>query len=256
MTVFDGPYAGAYDALYGDKDYAGECDVLERIFARFATAPVKTVLDLGCGTGNHAVRLAQRGYEVSGVDRSPAMLAAAAAKAKALGLAIPLHRRDLLDLDLGRQFDAVLMMFAVLGYQTEDAHVLRALASARRHLRPGGLLVFDCWNGPAVLAQRPGDRVKTVPTSGGRIVRAASATLDVERHVCAVRYRLSEFRGDRVVSETDEEHRMRFFFPEEIGRFLGAGGFRLLRLGAFPAIDEPADERAWNALAVAASTSA
>ena len=63
MTESFGPeYADAYDALYADKDYDAECDLLERIFRRVGR-PVRTVLDLGCGTGAHAVRLAQRGYE-------------------------------------------------------------------------------------------------------------------------------------------------------------------------------------------------
>jgi SAM-dependent methyltransferase len=250
-TPFNREYANAYDALYGDKDYDAECDLLEEVFRRFAGFPIRTVLDLGCGSGSHAIRLAQRGFKVVGVDRSPAMLAAAKAKAASHDLPISLHEGDIRRLDLQQQFDAVVMMFAVLGYQTENADVLDALTTVRRHLRPHGLLIFDCWNGLAVLSQRPGDRVKVVPTGNGKIVRIASAALDVERQFCEVHYRLLRLEGDGLIGETEEKHQLRFFFPREIELFLRMSDLRLLRVGAFPDLDRPADEATWNALVVA-----
>jgi len=83
--VFGQVYADQYDFLYSDKDYDAECDLLEEVFRRYRDGNVRTILDLGCGTGNHAIRLARRGYEVTGVDRSPEMLAKAEWKAAELG---------------------------------------------------------------------------------------------------------------------------------------------------------------------------
>ena len=77
-TMPFGPaYADVYDALYEDKDYAKEAQfVLEQIH-KLAPKPELRVLDLGCGTGRHAVALAERGIRVIGIDRSPFMVAAA-----------------------------------------------------------------------------------------------------------------------------------------------------------------------------------
>jgi predicted TPR repeat methyltransferase len=83
--VFGQVYANQYDFLYSDKDYEGECDLLEEISRRYGDGSVCTILDLGCGTGIHAIRLARRGYEVTGVDRSAEMLAKAERKAAELG---------------------------------------------------------------------------------------------------------------------------------------------------------------------------
>lgn len=67
MTVF-GDYARYYNVLYQDKDYAGEADFVLSCLKRRHEAP-RTLLDLGCGTGRHALEMARRGVSVTGVDR-------------------------------------------------------------------------------------------------------------------------------------------------------------------------------------------
>jgi hypothetical protein len=142
-------------------------------------------------------------------------------------------------------------MFAVLGYQVENDDVLSTLKAARRSLKPGGLLIFDVWYGPAVLHQRPSDRVKVIPTQGGKILRVASGELDIPHHVCDVRFRLWRLAEGQVVTEIEETHRMRYFFPLELSLLLSSSGFHLIRLGAFPDFDMEPDESTWSAMAVA-----
>lgn len=251
--VFGAGYAGAYDDLYRDKDYAAECERIREVFRRDGSGDVRTVLDLGCGTGGHLVRLARMGYDVAGVDRAADMLDRAREKARALppGRRAEFHAGDVRTVDLGRRFDAVLMMFAVLGYQTENADVLAALSTARRHLEPGGLFLCDVWYGPAVLREKPSARLKVVPTRRGKILRAASGELDARRHVCTVHYDLWELEDGRLVAETRESHRMRYFFPRELEFYLECAGFAPPRLEAFPGPAREPDETTWNVLAVA-----
>src|SRR4029077_2882671 len=128
-------YATAYDALYAEKDYPGECDLLEQVFTTYAARRVSSILDLGCGTGLHAHELARRGYEVVGIDRSEAMLE----RARSVPTSATFLQGDVRSVDLDRRFDAVVLLFAVLGYQVSDSDVLAALKTARRHLGQGGL---------------------------------------------------------------------------------------------------------------------
>jgi len=253
--VFGSNYADAYDICYQDKDYAAECDLIERLFQRYGDGPTASVLDLGCGTGNHSLLLDQRGYEVVGVDRSVSMLAHARRKAAKSdqnnGRKEAFYQGDIRNVDLQRQFDAVLIMFAVLGYQLENSDVLSALKTARRHLRLRGLLMFDVWYGPAVLHQRPSQRVKIIPTPAGHILRVASGELDICRHLCTVKNDVWRFERDRLVSKTDELHAVRYFFPQELKLFLQCTGFEAVRLGAFPEFDQDPDETVWNVLGVA-----
>lgn len=245
--VFGAGYAAAYDALYEEKDYEAECDLVERVFAQYGEGRFRSILDLGCGTGNHAIPLARRGYEVVGVDRAEAMLERAREKTGA-GASFVLG--DIREVRLGREFDAALILFAVLGYQHADDDVLAALRTAREHLRPGGLLLFDVWFGPAVLREKPERRERTVESDSGRIVRSSEGRLDEKRHVVAVDFRVQRFEGDDLVAETEERHEMRYFGADELESFLTASGLKLVRLGAFPGVDADPDETTWNVLGV------
>ena len=245
---FGGVYASAYDSIYAEKDYERECDLLEDAFERFAAGTVRSVLDLGAGTGNHALPLVRRGYAVTGVDLSTAMVEIARGKAREAGIEVDFHQGDLRTTRLGREFDAALLMFAVLGYQRTDADVRTALRTARTHVRSGGVLVFDVWHGPAVLAEPPGDRHRLIRTPEGEVSRSASAELDVEAGLCTVRYEL-EGSG----RETRETHVMRFYFPGELERFLDEAGFELTSLSAFDDLDAPATVESWTATVVARS---
>ncbi len=253
---FGPTYAQQYDLLYEDKDYSAECDRLEAIFQRHAARPIKDVLDLGCGTGNHSLRLAARGYDVVGVDRSHEMLAQAEQKASALrGDAclgsIAFEAGDVRCVRLGCQFDVVLLMFAVLGYQTTNQDVLATLHTARQHLRPGGLVVFDVWYGPAVLTTRPTERVKVIHTDEGQLIRSARAELDVRSQTCSVSYRLWRLSSRRTVTEAQETHTMRYFFPMELELYLSEAGFDLTELSSWEETDRPADETTWNVVVAA-----
>jgi SAM-dependent methyltransferase len=248
QTVFGPDYAGAYDDLYQDKDYAAECDLLERVFSEYARPAVHSVLDLGCGTGGHSAVLAERGYTVVGVDRSADMLRRARERASGARFEVG----DITAIDLNETFDAVVIMFAVLGYLTCNSDIQRALGAARRHLRPGGVLFADVWYGPAVLAQRPSERVKVIDLpNSGQVIRVASSVLDTRRDVCTVNYHLWRMESRRLVAEAREQHAMRYFFEPELESLLASAGFELVRCGGFPELDQEPSERTWNVAFVA-----
>ena len=100
QAVFGADYAAAYDVLYHDKDYAAECDLIERVFAEYGDRKIQGVLDLGCGTGGHAALLAERGYTVVGVDRSADMLR----RARERGITARFELGDITSFDLGETF--------------------------------------------------------------------------------------------------------------------------------------------------------
>lgn len=255
-SIFGQTYADQYDLLYGDKDYEAECNLIEGLFQRHGQGAIKSILDLGCGTGNHAIQLARRGYRVTGVDLSPEMLVHAAGKAVAVQLlgeegSPHFVQGDARSIDLDQQFDAVIMMFAVLGYQLTNTDLLATLRTVRQHLRPGGIFVFDVWYGPAVLTIRPSDRVKITQIPNGKVLRSASSSLDTYHQIAEVRYQLWRISDDQLISETEEIHRMRYFFSLELDLALTQCGLKLKDLAAFPNLDQIPNSGTWNVLGVA-----
>jgi SAM-dependent methyltransferase len=97
--------------------------------------PGARVLDAGCGTGRVAVRLAELGFDVVGVDVDPAMVAVARERHPDLTWAVA----DLAELDLGTRVDAVVMAGNVVPFVT--APLVQVLTRLVEHLHPGGLLV-------------------------------------------------------------------------------------------------------------------
>ena len=253
---FSAAYAAAYDALYSDKDYEAETTILQQLFGRYASGAVHEVLDLGCGTGSHALPLVRRGYSVTGVDVAPDMLSRARAKAATEDLDLALTEADIREYRDGRRYDAVLMMFAVLGYQRTNDDVIRALQTASVHLRSGGILVADFWYGPAVLALGPESRLKTIVQGQRRILRFAGGTCDAAHQTCTVHYDVVTLEGATVLAETHEDHVMRFFFPLELDFALKDAGLERSVLTAFPEIDRPPDPADWCACLVAGRSSA
>lgn len=131
----DRPFDGArYQARFDDLarqgvDVHGEANLVRSL------GPA-SVLDAGCGTGRVAIELAHHGIEVVGVDVDPSMIAEARRRAPELQWV----EADLVDLDLGRAFDVVVMAGNVLLF-TRPGTAGQVVTACARHLAPGGTLV-------------------------------------------------------------------------------------------------------------------
>jgi SAM-dependent methyltransferase len=229
MTVF-GAYSRYYNLFYQSKDYAGEVEYLRTLFARHCPE-ARTVLDLGCGTGRHDHLLARMGYEVSGVDRSGEMLAVANAQPSTEETPVPpvFHLGDIRSVRLDRTFDAVISLFHVMSYLTSNEDLAAAFATVRAHLKPGGLFIFDCWYGPAVLTTRPEVRVKRLEDGEIAVTRIAEPLMLENDNLIEVQYQvLVRDKRTAEVQELDESHRMRYLFRPELDLLLGGAGLSLV----------------------------
>lgn len=103
------------------------------------------ILDLACGFGRHANRLAALGHKVTGIDLTPGFLEIARRSAQERGVSVDYRQGDMRKLDFNGAFDRILMLFTAFGYfsDEENLDVLRRIARA---LKPGGLLAFDIQN--------------------------------------------------------------------------------------------------------------
>jgi SAM-dependent methyltransferase len=243
--MFD-EYAQLYDLCNADKDYGKEADYVAGLI-RSHRPGAKDLLELGSGTGTHALLLAQSGFRVTGAELSPGMAELARRKPSRGGEPVEFLVADMRTLRLRRTFDAVISLFHVMSYQVSDADVAGALGTARAHLRAGGIFIFDFWYGPAVLADPPGIRMKSIERDGMQVTRRAEPEHDEKSRTVNVNYTLQVLEsGSGRRREVRESHRMRYFFLPEIMPMLEAAGFRMLAAHGW--LDEaPPSERTWGA---------
>jgi SAM-dependent methyltransferase len=254
VTVF-GRYSRYYDLLNKGKDYAAEAAYVSELIRRYAPK-AKTLLDLGCGTGIHAVTLASMGYQVVGLDRSEEMLAQARHNRGQFtfvseGGSADFALGDIRNFAVSRKFDVVVALFHVISYLATNDDLEATFTAIKMHLNPGGILIFDHWYGPAVLTDRPSLRVKTFENSQVKITRIATPTMNVNENTVDVGYDFILFEktsGD--YGEFSESHRMRYFFLPEIEGLLSRHS---LRRGAFTEwmSENCPNERSWNTVVVA-----
>ena len=214
-------YSRYYDLFYSDKDYVGETAYLQSLVTRFAPNS-NTLLELGCGTGRHAVLLAEQGFHVTGVELSQTMLDQAkdrAADLLASSVAGSFEPRegDARTFRCAGKFDCVVSLFHVVSYQTANADVQQMFETAAVHLKPSGLFVFDVWYGPAVVTMRPAVRVKRLENETVHVMRIAEPALDMNQNRVDVNYTvLVTDKKSGSVEQLHEQHRMRYYFAPEL----------------------------------------
>ena len=220
--VFQG-YSDYYDLLYRDKDYEAEADYVARTL-RSVASNTRKLLEFGSGTGRHGRLLAQRGFDVFGIERSESMVAVArrtAPSSSDISGSFDCKKGDIKTVELHRVFDAVISLFHVVSYQTSNLDLVATFSNAARHLSVGGIFLFDVWHGPTVLKQGPSVRVKRMENENIRLTRTAEPELDVNARVVTVKYTvLAESKVDGRLTTSQENHRMRYLFPSEV-EFLG-----------------------------------
>jgi SAM-dependent methyltransferase len=208
-----------YDLLYSTlKDYASDAEQIAGQLRRLNPA-CRTVLDAGCGTGEHARLLAAEGFEVDGLDLDPAFVRLAALKHPA-GRFV---EADMSDFRLPRQYDAVLCLFSSIGYLETLDRVRRAVRCFREHLAPGGVLIVEPWFAPGAMDP---DRVvkNTVEAGELQVTRASRVEIDGRVSRLFFDYEITDGAGVRHASEV---HVLGLFTHEELLATFRDAGFEV-----------------------------
>ncbi len=228
MRPFYDEFAWAYDRLI-DRPIEAECERLARALALHGVPAPARLLDAGYGTGRYALELARQGYDVSGIDRSPAMIAearAAAGPARAVSFDVG----DIVDRTEIGTYDAVLCR-GVLNDLLDERERQGAFSTFARALRDGGLLVFDVREWTATLERKRAHPVfeKTVSTDRGRLSFRSVTELDPEQRRLLVTERHAlALDGDETVASF--RFIMKCWSRDEVEDRLVRAGFRALEI--------------------------
>ena len=240
MKAF-GNYSRYYNLLYKDKDYIGEAGVIHELIQQYSPG-TNSILDLGCGTGRHDFLLAEKGYAITGVDMSEEMLLIARSQQLNSSTAQQLNflHGDIRAFRMDKKFDTTISIFHVMSYQTTNEDFLSALKTAKAHLPPVGIFVFDFWYGPAVLTDRPAVRVKKLEDDQIQVIRLAEPVMHANKNLVDVNYTVwIKDKSSLQTEEIRETHNMRYWFLPEIEHLIEEAGFGMLNHGEWMTGKQP-----------------
>jgi SAM-dependent methyltransferase len=247
--VFDN-YAKYYNLLYKDKDYKNEVNYIDLLIKKYSknNKESKRILDIGCGTGIHANYLAEKGFNVTGIDFSKEMISIAN-RGKSKNTRFFVY--DATSFDLSGKFDIILSLFHVVSYQIENQNIKDLFVNVSKHLRKNGLFIFDFWYGPAVLSEGPSVRIKRLEDNDIKIVRLAEPEMMVNNNIVKVNYELLITDKLSKKSETiNETHNMRYLFIPEIESYLKSCNLNALHYEEWMTGNEPS-LKTWGVCCIA-----
>ncbi|MFC2003924.1 class I SAM-dependent methyltransferase [Chloroflexota bacterium] len=223
-TLFEN-YGRKYDSESFTQGTIGECDFIEQEIG--FNKSIK-ILDIGCGTGRHAIELSKRGYNVKGIDLSDSQLTRAKEKSEKQGLKIDFLKYDARDLPFNNEFDLVIMLCeGAFPLMETDEMNYEILKNATKSLKEHGKLIFTTLNGLFPLYHSVEEFCASTADSGNATYRSNTFDLMTFRD-----HNIPEFvddDGNKKKLESNE----RYYVPSEITWLLKTLGY--IKIGIFGA---------------------
>ncbi len=223
-------YAEQYDKEPFTQGTIGECDFIEKELNYDKSL---NILDIGCGTGRHAIELAKRGYTVTGIDLSEAQLRKAREKAKKENLKIEFLKHDARNLPFENHFDAAIMLCeGAFPLMETDEMNFEILKNAAKSLKTPGKFIFTTLSGLYRLFHSSHDSLET-------------STHEATEDSTSEHFDFMTMRSHDLLTFTDDDgnqHQIvvneRYYMPSEITWLLKSLGFHKVeifgaKLGAF-----------------------
>lgn len=253
MKIYSKSYSNYYDVLYKDKDYKKETDFISKTILKYSKDKSRDLLSLGCGTCNYEILLAQKGFKILGLDRSSQMLHVAKKKIQLanVGSRVVVVEGDVRDFKFDKKFHNCMAMFNIVGYQTKDEDFEKMLKCINDSLEVGGLFIFDCWYMPAVLKDKPKNKVKKINTDSSTVTRITKSALDIKQNTIEINFNVIEKNKGVIVNQTEETHNVRYWSYPELRSFMAKAGFTILKTCRFMDLNSEISENDWNIFIIA-----
>lgn len=221
-------FAEFYDLIYKEiMNYEREADDLEKVFAEFGKHRIRQVLDVACGTGSHSLILAERGYEVTGIDSSEMMIKEAKKKASKENINVEFFVQDMRSIKLNKKFDCAICMFGGLGYILTRYDLACAFSSLKQHIRDNGLVIFEFWSIGGIKPTPFQSWIK-VQKKGLTLYRLSESNFDPQTDVLTIDFHFIALWTNKPKETFSETHKIRCYTLAEMKQHLEDCGFALV----------------------------
>ena len=225
--------AASYDRLTNDVDYEATVEFYMEILRREGLKP-RTVVDLACGTGSVTKILAEKGFDVIGVDLSEEMLTEAFQKVQDMENPPRFVCQPLQELWLPRGVDMAVCALDSLDYITNPNDCAEAICRTYKALNPGGIFIFDV-NTPEKLRAMDG---QIFLDEDDDVYCVWRGEFDEETNICSYAMDLFQRSGD-VWQRSYEEHCEYAYSEVQLRAYLKAAGFTHIEVYADRKFEAP-----------------
>ncbi|NQU35368.1 MAG: class I SAM-dependent methyltransferase [Bacteroidetes bacterium] len=236
-------YSQYYDLIYQEKDYSKEIDYIFNLINKFGKGGKIHLLDLGSGTGNHGYLMAEKGFEVTGIEKSSEMVAISNKRN---------HRNfksyigDIVSFSLPEKFNVITALFHVISYINNNHDLDKMLNNVYTHLETDGIFIFDVWYSPAVYTLKPETRIKRIISENIELTRIAEPVLHSIKNIVDVNYQIIiKDTNSGELQEFKELHPMRHFTIPEVELYAEKHNFEIILTEEFMTGKTPS-ENTWG----------
>lgn len=226
-NMFESDLVKYYDVMHSHRNYGQECQFADNLIQKYCPGS-KRVLDIGCGTGEHAIKMAQLGYEVTGIDMSQDMIKFAKEKAKRAEVSVDLRCTDIHDRDIVREFQAAYCLGYTFLYMTTCSEAMGFLMAVNKALLPQGIFLVDFIDGWSLIEGLPQDKF-VYQHEGTTIFHFEQASLDKKRRVKHIDFYYLIDQHDGNVKTIFAEEDLRIFFDDEVHMLLSDCSFENIK---------------------------
>ena len=196
-------FAKYYDKFYQNKNYEKEVDFL----MSFINDGDK-IIDVGCGTGIHASLISRKGFDIDALDLNKEMLDIAKTR-----LNSSLYQQDILNININKQYDVIISMFAVVNHLKNTNELGTCLSNMKKILKNSGTIIIDLHN-----PQSSGSKVDCF----GNMTRTMEWDYDKK----------AKIEKSKIVFEIDnkkyeDSHTFRIFTIEEVKKCCDSVGLKV-----------------------------
>lgn len=227
MGEYSAPYtkfAVAYDEMMDNVDYVRWANYMHNLFVHYRCQPSK-VLELACGTGSILVKLAQKGYEMWGVDRAAEMIEIAQMKADKADQKVELFQGDMRYFSFDEKFDAVLCLYDSINYILKKDEMMQVFENVHNVLNPNGLFIFDITTEHNIVQHFHG---QTFAENKEDFSYVWKNTYSYKDKICRTKLTFFLREENDLFRRYEEFHIQKIFEVDEIEKWLKKSGYKVL----------------------------
>ncbi|HWZ23206.1 MAG TPA: class I SAM-dependent methyltransferase [Cytophagaceae bacterium] len=252
MSSYIGKHAQYYNLFYKDKLYKDEAEFVHSCLQEFSKSKPEKLLEMACGTGNHAFELEQKGYVIDAFDYSEDMISQAISNGQKKRSHINFFIKDMRDLSSEiKKYDACICLFDSIGYVLSNDNINKVFAGVRNVLNDDGLFIFEFWHAAAMIKNYSPSRIRRWETDESSILRISETSLNIFKQSATVNYCIYEHdKRNDAISCIRESQENRFFLLQEMIAIIERNKFSPVKFFDGFSNKEIINEDSWHIVAV------